>query len=315
MFRDLKVTVVVPCYNEEKMVGMTVATMPDIVDTIITVNDGSTDDTLNVLHRLATEDPRVIVLDNDRNHGIGYSLVNGFKLALATTDSDIIGVLAGDAQCDPTYIAPMLEELEDEKLDYVKANRFFHRDALKAMPRYRQFGNIFISLLTKFSTGYYSISDTQNGYGFFTRRIMEKMDFYYIGERYDYENTMLIALSIAGARIKDVPVPAIYGDETSTIKVLPTSLRALRAVWVGFWRRLYRKYILLSFHPVALFLLSGLFLALIGFVFGVVLIVNRVVNGVSPSSGTVMLVVLPLIVGFQLLMTSILMDMNNEGRG
>jgi hypothetical protein len=126
---------------------------------------------------------------------------------------------------------------------------------------------------------------------------------------------MLIALSIAGARIKDVPVPAIYGDETSTIKVLPTSLRALRAVWVGFWRRLYRKYILLSFHPVALFLLSGLFLALIGFVFGVVLIVNRVVNGVSPSSGTVMLVVLPLIVGFQLLMTSILMDMNNEGRG
>ena len=315
MFRDLKVTVVVPCYNEEKMVGMTVATMPDIVDTIITVNDGSTDDTLNVLHRLATEDPRVIVLDNDRNHGIGYSLVNGFKHALATTDSDIIGVLAGDAQCDPTYIAPMLEELDDEKLDYVKANRFFHRDALKAMPRYRQLGNIFISLLTKFSTGYYSISDTQNGYGFFTRRIMEKMDFFYIGERYDYENTMLIALSIAGARIKDVPVPAIYGDETSTIKVLPTSLRALRAVWVGFWRRLYRKYILLSFHPVALFLLSGLFLALIGFVFGVVLIVNRVVNGVSPSSGTVMLVVLPLIVGFQLLMTSILMDMNNEGRG
>ena len=315
MFRDLKVAVVVPCYNEERLVGKTIATMPDIVDTIITVNDGSTDNTLNVLHGIAADNPRVIVLDNDRNHGIGYSLVNGFKHALATTDADIIGVLAGDAQCDPTYIAPMLEELEDEKLDYVKANRFFHRDALKAMPRYRQFGNIFISLLTKFSTGYYSISDTQNGYGFFTRRIMEKMDFHYVGERYDYENTVLIALSIAGARIKDCPVPAIYGDETSTIKVLPTSLRALRAVWVGFWRRLYRKYIFQSFHPVALFLLSGLFLSLIGFVFGVVLIYNRVVNGVSPSSGTVMLVVLPMIVGFQLLMTSILMDMNNEGRG
>jgi len=315
MFRNLKVAVVVPCYNEEKLVGKTVATMSDIVDIIITVNDGSTDNTLNVLHGIAADNPRVIVLDNDRNHGIGYSLVNGFKHALATTDADIIGVLAGDAQCDPAYIAPMLEELDDEKLDYVKANRFFHRDALKAMPRYRQLGNIVISLLTKFSTGYYSISDTQNGYGFFTRRIMEKMDFYYIGERYDYENTMLIALSIAGARIKDVPVPAIYGDETSTIKVLPTSLRALRAVWVGFWRRLYRKYILVSFHPVALFLLSGLFLLLIGIVFGVVLIGNRVANGVSPSSGTVMLVVLPLIVGFQLLITSILMDMNNEGRG
>jgi glycosyltransferase involved in cell wall biosynthesis len=315
MFRHLRVAVVVPCYNEEKLIGKTIATMPDIVDTIIAVNDGSTDNTLAVLGDIAADDPRVIVLDNDRNHGIGYSLVHGFKHALATTDADIIGVLAGDAQCDPTYIAPMLEVLEDEKLDYVKANRFFHRDALKAMPRYRQFGNVFISLLTKFSTGYYSISDTQNGYGFFTRRIMEKMDFHYVGERYDYENTVLIALSIAGARIQDFPVPAIYGDETSTIKVLPTSLRALRAVWVGFWRRLYRKYIFQSFHPVALFLLSGLFLSLIGFVFGVVLIYNRVANGVSPSSGTVMLAVLPLIVGFQLLMTSILMDMNNEGRG
>lgn len=315
MFRNLKVAVVVPCYNEEKLAGKTVTTMPTIVDTIIMVNDGSTDDTLNVLHQLAKEDSRVIVLDNDRNHGIGYSLVNGFKHALATTDADIIGVLAGDAQCDPTYIESMLEVLDDEKLDYVKANRFFHRDALKAMPRYRQIGNIFISLLTKFSTGYYSISDTQNGYGFFTRRIMEKMDFYYIGERYDYENTMLIALSIAGGKIADVPVPAIYGDETSTIKVLPTSVRALRAVWVGFWRRLYRKYILQSFHPVALFLLSGVFLSFIGLVFGLLLVYNRVANGMSPSSGTVMLVVLPLIVGFQLLVTSILMDMNNEGRG
>ena len=315
MFRNHKVAVVVPCYNEEKLAGKTVSTMPDIVDIIVLINDGSTDNTLAVLHEIAAGDGRVVVLDNDRNHGIGYSIVNGFKHVLATTDADIIGVLAGDAQCDPAYISPMLDELVDEKLDYVKANRFFHRDALMAMPRYRRLGNIFISLLTKFSTGYYSISDTQNGYGFFTRRTMEKIDFHFVGERYDYENTMLIALSIAGARIKDVPVPAIYGDETSTIKVLPTSVRALRAVWVGFWQRIYRKYILLSFHPVALFLLGGLFLVLIGVVFGAVLIVNRVASGVSPSSGTVMLVVLPLIVGFQLLMTSILMDMNNEGRG
>ena len=314
MYQDLKISVVVPCYNEEKLVGKTIETMPDIVDWIIAVNDGSTDSTLEVLHDIARTDPRVVIVDNGRNFGIGRSLVNGFQCALDTTDSDLIGVMAGDAQCDPEFAQPMIRELIDEKLDYVKANRFFHRDALRAMPQHRLVGNVFITLLTKFSSGYYSISDTQNGYGFFTRRIMEKMEFSYIGDRYDYENSVLIALSIAGARIKDFPVPAIYGDEVSTIKVLPTSLRALKAVWIGFWRRIYYKYVLFSFHPVALFFFSGLLLLLIGVVSGAVEVYYRVADGVSPSTGTVMLVVLPLIVSFQLLITSILMDMNNEGR-
>jgi glycosyltransferase involved in cell wall biosynthesis len=314
MYHNLKIGVVVPCYNEEKLIRKTVDSMPSIVDTIIVINDGSTDSTLDVLNAIAEVHPRVVVLDNGCNRGIGRTLVNGFQYALEHTDADLIGVMAGDAQCDPEFIQPMVQELIDEKLDYVKANRFFHRDALRAMPRHRQIGNVFITLLTKFSTGYYSISDTQNGFGFFTRRILEKMEFAYIGERYDYENSVLIALSISGATIKDYPVPAIYGDEVSTIKFLPTSVRALQAVWVGFWRRIYYKYVLYSFHPVALFLFSGLALLLIGAVAGGIVAYNRLATGVSPSTGTVMLVVLPLIVSFQLLVTSILMDMNNEGR-
>jgi len=314
MYHNLKIGVVVPCYNEENLIRKTIDSMPTIVDTIIVINDGSTDGTLDVLHAITQVNPRVVVLDNGRNCGIGRTLVNGFQHALDHTDADLIGVMAGDAQCDPEFIQPMVQELIDEKLDYVKANRFFHRDALRAMPRHRQIGNVFITLLTKFSTGYYSISDTQNGYGFFTRRILEKMEFAYIGERYDYENSVLIALSIAGATIKDYPVPAIYGDEVSTINFLPTSLRALKAVWVGFWRRVYYKYVLYSFHPVALFLFSGLLLLAIGAVSGAIVVYNRVATGASPTTGTVMLVVLPLIVSFQLLITSILMDMNNEGR-
>jgi len=312
MYRDMRVAVVIPCYNEEKLISKTISTIPPVVDIIIAINDGSKDGTLEVLKSIAKKNKRISVVDNDKNHGIGYSLVNGFKHALADTDAGLIGVMAGDAQCDPNYIEPMIAELYDEKLDYIKANRFFHRDALKAMPGYRQVGNVFISLLTKFSTGYYSISDTQNGYGFFTRRIMSKMEFDFIGERYDYENSMLIALSIAGAKIKDFPVPAIYGDETSTIKFLPTAMRALRAVWIGFWRRIYYKYVLYSFHPVALFLFSGILLFFVALIFGIVILLNRIFASESPSSGTVMLVVLPLIVSFQLFMTSILMDMHNE---
>jgi hypothetical protein len=182
------------------------------------------------------------------------------------------------------------------------------------MPRYRQFGNIFISLLTKFSTGYYTITDITNGCGFLRRSILEKVNFGFVRERYDYETSMLTALSIAGARVKDHAVPAHYGEEKSSIKLIPTALHNLRAIWVGFWQRIYYKYILYSFHPIALLLFGGAILSLLGLLYGLFLTFERVFHHLSPSSGSVMLAILPLILGFQLLLTALIMDVSNEGR-
>lgn len=314
MYRSLKVAVVVPCYNEEKLAAKTIDTLPKEIDYIVAVNDGSTDDTLKVLNDIKKHNKKVVVLDNDRNGGIGYSLKAGYKYLLENTDAVAIGIVAGDAQCDPKYILPMLDVFIDEGYDYVKASRFFHSEALKAMPKYRQFGNIFISLLTKFSTGYYTVTDITNGFGFLRRSLLEKINYSFVEDRYDYEPSMLTALSIAGAKVKDHPVPALYGDEKSTIKFLPTAMRNLRTVWVGFWRRIYYKYILFSFHPIALFLITGLFFLLIGLGFAVFIVLKRILDSATPSTGTVMLSVLPLILGMQMLLTAITMDMNNEGR-
>jgi glycosyltransferase involved in cell wall biosynthesis len=314
MYKNIKIAVVIPAYNEEKLVKRTIDELPEFLDYIIVINDGSKDSTLEVLKGLEKHHPKLTVLDNDTNHGIGYSIIRGFKYALEKTDAAYIGITAADSQCDPNYMKPMLEEAMEFSYDYVKANRFFHRDALKAMPKYRKIGNVFISLLTKFSTGYYSISDTQNGFGFLSRRILEKVNFSFVADRYDYENTMLVAMAIAGARIKDYPVPAIYGDEKSSIKFWPTAMRALRAVWVGFWRRIYYKYVLYSFHPIALFLFAGLLLSIIGFLYGVYIVYEKLINHLSPSTATVMLVALPLIVGFQMILTSLVMDVSNEGK-
>lgn len=312
MYRDLRIAVVLPCYNEEKMIGITVDKLPDLVDDIILVNDGSKDKTLEVLHRLAKTNKKIIVLDNEQNQGIGYTLLKGYKYAITETQAEAIGIVAADDQFDTSYLQPMLDDFINHDLDYVKASRFFHREAFKTMPKYRQIGNIFISLLTKFSTGYYNITDITNGCGFLRREILEKVNFDLVKSRYDYETSMLTALSIAGAKIRDHAVPAHYGDEKSTIKLLPTVLRNLRAVWQGFWLRIYYKYILYSFHPIALFLISGLLLSSIGFIFGLFLVFEKLLNHASPSSGTVMLAVLPIILGFQMLMSALIMDMSNE---
>lgn len=313
VYRNLRVATILPCYNEEKLITKTVTTLPDFVDEIIAVDDNSKDKTLVIIQGLAEKDPRVKSIHLDPNEGIGGAYLHGFEKAIADR-IDVVVTMAGDAQCNPDYISKMVDTLIDENLDYVKANRFVHLGALKQMPRFRRLGNTVITILTKFSTGYYSIFDSQNGYGAFKIKTLENMPFEAIGKRYDYENTLLIALSIMGAKVKDEPVPAIYADEVSTIPVFKTTMRALRVVWGGFWRRMYYKYVIYGLHPIALFLLSGLLLSAMGGVFGIYILVQKFLNDLTPSTGTVMLCVLPLILGFQLLLTALTMDVNNEGR-
>src|SRR3954447_6919058 len=103
MYRGVRVGVSIPAYNEEKLIGKTVATMPDFVDCIVITNDGSKDRTLEVLTELADNDKRVVVLDNDRNRGVGYTVIRGLKENVEQ-GMDLIAVMAADAQCDPTFL-------------------------------------------------------------------------------------------------------------------------------------------------------------------------------------------------------------------
>lgn len=311
MYKNLRVAAILPCYNEEKLIAKTINTLPDFVDDIIAVDDLSNDGTWKIIQSLAKKNKRISPIHHAVNQGIGGSYISGFEKALAN-DADLVFTMAGDAQCNQDYMSNMIDTLLEEKLDYVKANRFVHLEELKQMPAFRRIGNTVITILTKFSSGYYSIFDSQNGYGVFTRKTLENLPTKNIGRRYDYENTLLISLSIMGARIKDEPVPAIYGDEESTIPVFKTTLRALRVVWRGFWRRIYNKYVVINFHPIALFIFSGLLLGGAGIIFGIYIIAAKLISDVTPSSGTVMLAVLPIILGFQLLLSAITMDMNNE---
>lgn len=312
MYKKLEVAVIIPCYNEERLIDQTIKKLPEFIDHIFAVNDASTDATLQVLNKLQKASPKLHVVDLKQNQGVGGALIAGYQRAIKETESTAIGIVAGDDQFDTSFLSHMLDAFITTNADYVKASRFFHREAFKTMPKYRQFGNIFISLLTKFSTGYYSITDITNGCGFLRRSILEKVDFANVERRYDYETSMLTALSIADALVIDYAVPAHYGEEKSTIKLMPTALRNLRAVWKGFWRRMYYKYFLFGFHPIALFLITGLSLLVIGLLFGLFILYTKLFDGNSPTSGSVMLCVLPMILGLQFLLTSLTMDMANE---
>ena len=294
------------------MITQTIKKIPEYIDHIIAVNDASTDNTIGVLNKLKKQYSKLIVVDNKVNQGVGGALIAGYDYAIKNTKATAIGIVAGDDQFDSSYLKAMLDDFIDQSADYVKASRFFHREAFKTMPKYRQFGNIFISLLTKFSTGYYSITDITNGCGWLRREIIEKVDFSIVEKRYDYETSMLTALSIANAKVIDHAVPAHYGDEKSTIKLIPTAWRNLKAVWKGFWRRIYYKYVLYGFHPVALFLFTGMFFLIISLLLAIFLLYVKLFAHQSPTAGSVMLAVLPFILGIQLTLTALTIDVSNE---
>lgn len=110
---------------------------------------------------------------------------------MKNTKATAIGIVAGDDQFDSSYLEAMLDDFIDQSADYVKASRFFHRKAFKTMPKYRQFGNIFITLLTKFSTGYYSVTDITNGCGWLRRDVLEKS---LSGWTSHYENVLILTV-------------------------------------------------------------------------------------------------------------------------
>ncbi len=313
MYKNLVIGVAVPAYNEEKLIIKTLSTLPDYVDHIVVINDASKDKTLEKINEYAKKDTRVVVLDNEKNGGIGFSLKRALHKAVEL-NCDRIAVMAGDNQMDPAQLIHLLDDMEKRNLDFIKANRFMHFDALRTMPKFRRVGNIVVTLMTKFATGYYSIFDTQNGYVVYTKDIIDRMPWHMIGNRYEFENTVLIALSIVNARIGDHAIPAIYGEERSTINLFSTVSRVLKVLWKGFWQRIYYKYILYGFHPVALFLFGGLLLMIGAFVLSLWVLYERFVHNVTPTTATVMLVILPLLVGFQLLLTALILDAGEESK-
>src|SRR3954449_6904092 len=101
MFEGKRVAVVVPAHDEEQLVGTTLAGIPALVDSIYVVDDGSRDATAE--RARASGDPRVEVIQLERNRGVGAAIVTGYQRALAAGD-DVVAVMAADNQMDPAEL-------------------------------------------------------------------------------------------------------------------------------------------------------------------------------------------------------------------
>ena len=215
MYQNYRLGVVVPAYNEEKLISDTLNSMPQSADRIYVVDDGSTDTTGQIAAYFADE--RVCVLSNGRNCGVGKAIIDGYKKALSE-NIDIVVVMAGDNQMDAKHLPELLASIIKGKADYTKGNRLCKLTYRKGMSNWRFFGNWVLTLLTKIASGYWTIRDPQNGYTAITREALKRIDLDKVYPRYGYCNDLLVKLNVADCRVADVPIPARYGKERSKIQ-------------------------------------------------------------------------------------------------
>jgi hypothetical protein len=133
------------------------------------------------------------------------------------------------------------------------------------------------------------------------------MDLDQLAKRYDFENDMLNWLNILDVPAVDVNVPAVYGEETSTMSLWRDGWKIFARLNTGFWRRMWRKYVLWSFSPVALFLIVGMLLLLFALVATILAIPLHSPTQPLPTA-TVLLAVIPGMTGFYLLVQALMLD-------
>ncbi len=309
MYKGKKVMITTPAYNEARHIDKVIKGLPQYIDKIIIVDDVSTDNTEEIIKKNMTE--QVVCLKNKKNIGTGGTVTRAVNKA-KELGADITVTMAGDNQMDPKYLPDLLDPICDEGYDYTKGNRFYSKEGLKGMPKYRVWGSILLTFMTRLASGYWRMFDAQNGYYAIGPKALRSIDFNSLTKGFPYENDLLINLNILSMRIKDVSIPARYGDETSYMKMWKIIPSFTVFLIKGFFRRLYRKYILRGIHPVALFFFSGLILFTWGLTFGILVWRNSVLTGTPATTGTVMLSALPFLMGFELLLWALVLDIQEE---
>ena len=257
MYKNKKLVVILPAYNEQTNIEKVINTIPEYADTILVVNDCSTDNTKKIVEENIVNNTRIVLINHEKNQGVGAAVSTGCKWALQN-NADIVVGMAGDAQMEPKDMPKLLDGIVEDKADYIKGNRPRSGDIRHQTPWFRYYGNQILALLTKVASGYWHVMDPQNGYFALNRNVLEKINWDKTYSRYGFYNDLLVKMNIENIRVKEVPTNAYYNvGEVSGIKVRKFIFTLSALLVRKFLFRLKEKYIIRDFHPLVFFYLLG----------------------------------------------------------
>jgi dolichol-phosphate mannosyltransferase len=307
----LPVAVVVPCYKVERQhISAVIEGLRGLVARIYVVDDCCPLRT-GAYVRDTWPGEVVTVLFHQSNQGVGGAVITGYRQALAD-GHDIIVKMDGDNQMDPAHLPALVAPLLLGEADYTKGNRFFDIYALSTMPATRLVGNAALSFISKLASGYWHIMDPTNGYTAIHRTALAMLPVGRLQRRYFFESDMLFRLATIRAVVRDVPMPSIYGDETSNLRISRVLVQFPLLFLTRIIKRFFYSYLVRDFNVGSVQMLTGLALLGFGMLFGIWHWLVSVRSGHLASTGTVMVAVLPIIVGIQLLVSAVSYDIANR---
>jgi dolichol-phosphate mannosyltransferase len=304
-----EIAVIVPCYRVKDQVERVLDGIGPECRRIYVVDDACPEGTGDWVEERC-RDPRLRVLRHGTNQGVGAATLTGYRAAL-DDGAEILVKIDGDGQMDPSAIPPLVAPILEGEADYVKGNRFHSLEDLRGMPAVRLVGNSILSFLTKLSTGYWDLFDPTNGFTALDAGVARELPFDKLARRYFFESDLLFRLGTQRAVVRDVPMPARYGGEPSSLSVREVAGEFLWKNLRNFGKRIFYGYFLRDFNIASVELVLGALMLAFGTVVGVDHWVESGRTGRPATAGTVMLAALPVMIGVQLLLGFLGYDMQN----
>jgi dolichol-phosphate mannosyltransferase len=148
----------------------------------------------------------------------GGAVCSGYRRTLEL-GAKIVVKMDGDDQMDPRYLRRLIAPIVRGDADYTKGNGFHHTEHLRSMPAVRLIGSAALGFPVRLSSGYWNLYDPTNGYAAIHCRALSSLRLDELARDYFFESHMLSELGLLGACATDVPIPARYGDEQSSMRL------------------------------------------------------------------------------------------------
>jgi len=294
----------------ERQIEAVLCGLPPYLEHVIVVDDGSPDRTSELVAALAARDGRIVLIRHERNQGVGGAMISGFQRSLEL-GAQVVVKIDGDGQMDITRLPELLAPLILGKADYTKGNRFRDFAALRQMPLIRRIGNMGLAFLSKAATGYWNLFDPTNGFLAIRAEALAVLPLDRIDRTYFFETSMLANLYLLGAVVQDIPMPARYKGEVSSLLIHRVLFEFPPKLLATLIRRALLKNFIYDFSMVTIYLLTGIPLLLFGIIFGATKWIQYARLAIPAPTGTVILPTLCVLLGIQLLLSAIESDLRS----
>lgn len=229
-----RVFTVIPAYNAAGTIEQVFQRIPEDarrrIRRYVVVNDGSRDQTSDVVRRLMNDWPSLALLEHPVNRGYGeagktllsYALQEGAEVAI---------VLHSDGQYSPEKIPDILSVFDRDEADIVQGSRMARGgNAFGRMPLYKYIANKCLTAIENWAFGL-GLSEYHSGYMAYNRKALETIPFQRFSGSFDFDLEMLVMARVKGLRVREIPIPTIYAGEKSYLNPIRYGFDVLGTVW------------------------------------------------------------------------------------